>query len=54
MPIDFAAIIRYLTTEGATVVSFQAIYDGKEYQVKAYRVDKIIRIDLEEKEEKNA
>ena len=50
MPIDFAAVIKYLTVEGATVVSFQATYNSKEYQVKAYRVDKIIRVDLEEKE----
>lgn len=50
MPIDFAAIIKYLTVEGAIVVSFYATYNSKEYSVKAYRVDKIIRIDLEEKE----
>jgi len=49
MPIDFAAVVRYLEGD-ATKMEFDATFNEKEYHVVAYRVDNIVRVDLKKKE----
>ncbi|MBA7508003.1 hypothetical protein ES706_06734 [subsurface metagenome] len=45
-------ILENLTTGGLQRMELIYCFQGKDYQVKAYWVGKIIRIDIEEKKEK--